>query len=105
MPATLEQPKIVQPRSPQRSWARRWWLLAALLLGVILIGVMTIAGCFLCLCLAELEQDPGAVAVSGRLVEGVGDGLLQSHRLAGGSCGFFSARAWHSPRRRDTLRS
>ena len=38
MPTTLERPKIVQPRSPERSWARRWWLLAALLLGVVLIG-------------------------------------------------------------------
>jgi hypothetical protein len=38
MPATLEQPKIVQPRSPERPSGRRWWLLAALLLGVILVG-------------------------------------------------------------------
>jgi hypothetical protein len=38
MPATLEQPKIVQPRSPVRPSARRLWLLAALLLGVILVG-------------------------------------------------------------------
>jgi hypothetical protein len=38
MPATLEQPKIVQPQSPERPSARRWWLLAALLLGVVLIG-------------------------------------------------------------------
>jgi AsmA-like C-terminal region len=38
MPATLEQPKIVQPRSPERPSAWRWCLLAALLLGVILVG-------------------------------------------------------------------
>src|SRR5215475_4824822 len=38
MPATLEQPKIVHPRSPETSSARRWWLLAALLFAVVLIG-------------------------------------------------------------------
>jgi hypothetical protein len=38
MPATLERPKIIHPRSPETRSARRWWLLAALLLGVILIG-------------------------------------------------------------------
>jgi hypothetical protein len=38
MPATLEQPKIVQARSPERPSARRWWMLAASLLGVVLIG-------------------------------------------------------------------
>jgi AsmA-like protein len=38
MSTTLEQPKIVQPRSPETPSARRWWLLAALLLGVVLIG-------------------------------------------------------------------
>jgi AsmA-like protein len=38
MPATLEQPKIVQRRSPEIPSARRWWVLAALVLGLIVIG-------------------------------------------------------------------
>jgi hypothetical protein len=38
MPATLEQPKAISPRSPEMPSARRWWLLATLLLAIILIG-------------------------------------------------------------------